>query len=238
MAILTHIFHLLSLERRSVTGLGGLDCAKPVTDRRTVKRHKCRAPNAIAERSRDRRAVLCALFVAAVGWIVPQARIAIAEEPQASEDQVKAAFLVNFAKYVDWPAEAFAGTNSPIVIAVPGETKVAEEVQKAIAGRTVNGREIVLKRPASGEAPGVCHILFISAAEQERSPNLLVKLKNASVLTVGESDDFLEDGGIINLTRRDRKIALEVNLTAASNARIKISSKLLNVASVVKGKSK
>ena len=173
----------------------------------------------------------------AAGWI-DGTSVSIAEEPMPSEYQVKAAFLINFPKYVDWPVEAFAGTNSPVVLAVSGETKVAGEIQKVIAGRTVNGREIVLKRLTSGEESGGCHILFISAAEQRRSPNLLANLKDSSILTVGESDDFLESGGIINLARRDQKIALEVNLTAAGNARIKISSKLLSVASVVKGQSK
>ena len=139
---------------------------------------------------------------------------------------------------MDWTAEVFAETNSPIVIAVLGETKVAGEIQQVMAGRTVNGREIVLRRLVSGEEPGVCHILFVSAAEQQHSPNLLANLKNTHILTVGESDDFIERGGIINLALRDRKIALDVNLTAAGHARIKISSKLLSVANVVKGKAK
>jgi hypothetical protein len=159
-------------------------------------------------------------------------------ETSLVEYQVKAAFLINFPKYVDWPAETFAETNSPIVIAVLGETKVAEEIQKVIAGRSVNGREIVLKRLASGEEPGVCHILFISAAQQEHSADLLAKLKNTSVLTIGESNDFLERGGIINLVRKDQNIGLEVNLAAAGKARIKVSSNLLSVATIVKGKSK
>jgi len=183
------------------------------------------------------RAMLCACLALAAGWMT-KSPVLTAEEPQASEQQVKAVFLINFPKYVDWPAEVFAETNSPIVIAVPGETKVAEEIQKIISGRAVNGREITLRRVPSGDTSGVCHIVFISAAEQQRSPNLLGKLKGGGVLTVGESDDFLESGGIINLARRDRRIALEVNLTAAENARLKISSKLLNVASVVKGKAK
>jgi len=170
-----------------------------------------------------------------VGWIAGTS-VSNAETPVPSEYQVKAAFLINFPKYVEWPAETFAETNSPIVVAVLGETKVTEEIQKVIAGRTINGREIVLKRLASGEESGVCHILFISAAEQQHSPNLLAKLKDTSILTVGESDDFLERGGMINLARRDQKIALEVNLTAADKRRIKISSKLLSVATVVKGK--
>jgi len=154
-----------------------------------------------------------------------------------SESQVKAAFLVNFPKYVDWPAVAFAETNSPLVIAVLGETPVTDELQKLIAGRTVNGRKIVLRRLDAGEEVAGCHILFVSALEQSRASSLLARLKDSGVLTVGESDDFLEHGGIVNLARRERKIALEVNLTAATTARIKISSRLLSVASVVKGKA-
>jgi hypothetical protein len=159
----------------------------------------------------------------------------MAEQPLPSEDQVKAAFLVNFPKYVDWPPGTFPGPASPIVIAVLGETVVADEVEKAIAGRTVNGRRFVLNRVRSGEDPGLCHILFIPAAEQRRSPNLFATLKGA-VLTVGESDDFLDRGGIINLILRDRAVAIEVSLASADRAVIKVSSNLLRVASVVKGK--
>lgn len=165
--------------------------------------------------------------------------LAVVANPQESaptEYQVKAAFLINFPKYVDWPAKAFATTNSPIVIAVVGDTKVADEIQKIITNRIVNGRELALKRLASGDATSACHILFISAAEQKRSPSLLAK-RNEGVLTVGESNDFLERGGIINLARHDEKIALEVNLAAADQARIKVSSKLLSVATVVRGQS-
>lgn len=154
------------------------------------------------------------------------------------ESQVKAAFLVNFPKYVDWPTTAFAATNSPIVIAVLGKTEVTAELQKIIAGRIVNGRPMVLKQLAAGDETDGCHILFLAAAESQLAPALLLKLKDQSVLTVGESADFLERGGLINLTRQGRKIALEINLTAANQAGIKISSKLLSVASVVKGKAK
>lgn len=197
----------------------------------------CSSPGAGGRRHRrGRGVVLCALLVIVVAWIVGTFTSRAAES--LPEYQVKAAFLVNFPKYVDWPAEAFAETNSPVVIAVLGETKVTAEVQKIIAGRTVNGREIVLKRLPSGEEPGGCHILFIPAVEQQRSPNLPAKLKDTSILTVGEYDDFLERGGIINLARRDQKIAVEVNLSAADQARIKISSKLLSVARIVKVKSK
>ena len=187
-------------------------------------------------RRRDLRAVRRAVLIMTIGWIAGTS-VSIAEEALPSEYQVKAAFLINFPKYVDWPAEAFAKPNSPIVIAVLGETKVAEEIQKVIAGRTVNGREILLKRLASGEQPGICHILFIPAAEQRHSPDLLAKLKDSSVLTVGEDEPFARNGGIITFVLRNGNVRLDIDLTAARKAGVTISSRLLAVADVVKGKT-
>jgi hypothetical protein len=80
-------------------------------------------------------------------------------------------------------------------------------------------------------------MVFISHSERRRTPEVLEKVSDKNVLTIGESDDFLERGGIINLARRDRKVGLEVNLTAAGKARLKINSRLLSVAQVVQGKN-
>ena len=182
------------------------------------------------------RKSFCAQLAIVAMWLLGTT-LSVAQESRVSENQVKAAFLINLPKYVEWPAEAFTNLNSPIVIGVLGESKVTEEIKRLIPGRSINGREIVLKSLAPGEDSGVCHILFISAAEQQRSPNLLARLKNASVLTVGESNDFLERGGIIDLARKDQNIAFEVNLAAADLARIKISSRFLRLAAVVKGKT-
>jgi len=176
------------------------------------------------------------LFAVALAAMI--SAVAMAQQPTPSEYQVKAAFLINFPKYAEWPASAFAETNSPVVIGLLGESKVVQELEKIVRGRTANGRKIILKRLGTVEETGGCHILFISAGEQQRTPNLLAKLKDGGILTVGETEDFLEHGGIINLAHREEKIALEVNLVAAARARIQISSKLLNVASVVKGKAK
>jgi hypothetical protein len=176
---------------------------------------------------------LCGWMVMAMGALACNA-----QQPPVSEYQVKAAFLVNFPKYVDWPEKSFAAPTSPIVIVVLGETKMTEELKKVATGRTVNGREIVLKHCGSDEEPGVCHILFISASEEQHLPKLLAKVRDTSTLTVGESGDFLENGGIMNLARRDQKIALEINLPAAERVQIKVSSQLLRVASVTKGKAK
>ncbi len=182
------------------------------------------------------RRILCVLWVMAMGSGFGTLEATAAE--LASEYQVKAAYLVNLPKYVNWPAGAFAETNSPVVLTVVGESKVADEIPMIIEGRIVNGRRIILKRVASGDAPREGHILFVPAAEQKRSPGLLSKLRDTGILTVGESDDFLERGGIINLVRRDQHITLEVNVTAADKAQITLSSKLLGVSKVEKGNPK
>jgi hypothetical protein len=181
--------------------------------------------------------VLARMWLAACGgWLalLPAA----AQELAPSETQVEAAFLLNFPKYVNWPPESFPMSNSPIVIAVLGRNDMGECLRAMLEGKVVNGRPLVLKNARTEEeALGGCQILFVGAAEWRRMPDLLEKLKGTSVLTVGESDDFLEKGGVINLARRDRKFRLQVNLAAANPAHLKLSSKLLSVAEVVKGKS-
>lgn len=162
-----------------------------------------------------------------------------AEEQMPADFQVKAAFLVNFPKYVDWPASVFAATNSPITVAIYGDENVSHAVQEMIGnGRSISGHPLVLKRIAKEEEiAGDCQILFIGASERQQIPSILEKIRGEKILAVGESDDFLDQGGIINLARQGRKIRLQVNLTAAGNAQLKISSRLLVVADVVKGKS-
>lgn len=173
--------------------------------------------------------------VVTVAWLVGLP-VGVAQDAPLPEKQVKAAFLVNFPKYVEWPADAFADTNSPIVLAVLGESELNEDLQKMIQGRTVAGRTIHFKVVSEVSSASGCHILFIPDAERRRMTTVLERVKRSSVLTVGESDEFLARGGGINLARRDQKVRLEVNLAATKQARLKISSKLLAVADAVKGR--
>ncbi len=163
---------------------------------------------------------------------------AAAAEAQASEDQVKAAFLVNFPKYVEWPKEAFSATNSSLVVVILGNPGMAEEFAKMSADKTVNGRSLILKtEPPTADDPNGWHILFVSTTTR-RPAEMLAGLKGRSVLTVGDDEKFLEQGGTIRLVRREQNIRLQVQLAAAQAAQLKISSKLLSVADVVKGHSK
>ena len=185
-------------------------------------------------------ALLLLVLVVGGGWPASKPAAIAAEPPlSALENDLKAALLAAFPRYVDWPSGGPAADAAPIVLAVFGETNLDNEIRAAIAGKTVNGRPLVFKRALTeAECATGCHIVYISPEERRRLPSLLNRLKDSSVLTIGESDDFLERGGIIKLVRRERKFKFEVNLTAARRARLEISSKLLKLADAVHGKTK
>lgn len=188
-----------------------------------------RAPNA-------RRALWLAAAVVAVlvlPWMGPGAA---AQTPALSEYQVKALFLVNFAKYVDWPPTAFSGGNAPIVIGVAGEDKFGDNFKQVIGGKTINDRPVVVKHVGSDQEYRSCHILFISASEKDRLAEILGAVAGSAVLTVGETDQFHAQDGMINLRKKDNKVRLEINLATAQRAGLKLSSKLLGVADEVTGR--
>ncbi len=159
-----------------------------------------------------------------------------AQPAALTEYQVKALFLLNFTKYIDWPAEAFAETNSPITIGVIGENHFGDDLAKAVEGKCVNGRKIVILPLESDKDFCKCHILFISASEKKRVSDIVARIKSRPILTVGETDQFTRQGGIINFTKKEGKVRLEIDLSAAQSAKIQISSRLLSVADVVRGK--
>jgi hypothetical protein len=162
---------------------------------------------------------------------------AAAQEPMPVDYQVKAAFLINFPKYVEWPAGVFPQTNSPITVGIMGDENVANEFATMIkGGKMIAGRPVVLKRIENEDNIGAdCHVLFISASLRQRIPAIVEKVKRLPVLTVGE-EGFLEHGGSISLMRRDRKIRFQLDLNAAREAGLKISSRLMDVADSVHGK--
>jgi hypothetical protein len=154
-----------------------------------------------------------------------------AQESQPTEYQIKAAFLFNFAKFVEWPPTAFAEATSPMVLGILGENPFGDDLERIIRGKTVNNRPLVVRTDfhSPGEATN-CHILFISTSEKQRLPEILKGLRGASVLTVGETDRFTETGGMINFVVEGSKIRFQINDAAAKGAGLKISSKLLSLA--------
>ena len=181
--------------------------------------------------SRHQLIRLAVLFIS----LIFAARVTNAGEPSVTESQIKAAFLLNFAKYVEWPPESLDEAG-PIVIAVFGDNEVSDDVQKLAENKIVGGRRIEFRRAQGPDDCANCHVLFIGTSEPRLISDILGRLADSSVLTVGECDEFLDKGGIINLARRDRKIRLDISLASARQARLKISSKLLTVADQVKGR--
>jgi hypothetical protein len=154
-----------------------------------------------------------------------------AQEPQPTEYQIKAAFLFNFARFVEWPPAAFASAGLPIVIGILGENPFGEDLARTIRGKTIDNHPLVIKEFRSPTEATNCHILFVSPKVKERLPDVFQGLKGASVLTVGETERFTESGGMINFFREGTKIRFQINKSAASRARLEISAKLMSLAS-------
>jgi YfiR/HmsC-like len=172
-----------------------------------------------------------------LGVLLRVGSVQAAETPALSERQVKALFLFNFAKYVDWPAGAFSNSSTPIVIDVIGEDGFSDEFRRVTGDRTVNDRKVVIKQIEATGDLNDCQILFIGSSEKAHLSEILEAVKNSAVLTVGETDRFLLQEGMINFTKKENKIHLEINLVPAHRANLKLSSKLLTVADVVLGKT-
>jgi hypothetical protein len=148
------------------------------------------------------------------------------------EYRVKAAFVFNFAKFIQWPTEAFKTPSDPLVICVVGQDQMANSLRETVNGNAIDGRPVVIRQIAIGQGPCDCHILFVgtSAMKGFRSH----AKEPTGVLTVGETPGFAVDGGAINLRLEDGRIRFEINVAAAERQQLHISSKLLSLAQVVK----
>lgn len=153
-----------------------------------------------------------------------------AQDSQPSESRLKAAFLFNFAKFVEWPPEAFTGKTAPLVIGVLGENSFGKDLEQTIQGKTVNDRPLQVKEYRAVAEATNCHILFICASEKKLLPEIFEALRGTAILTVGETDRFTQTGGMINFVVEGNKIRFEIKDETAKKAKLKISSKLLNLA--------
>lgn len=146
------------------------------------------------------------------------------------EYKLKALVLFNFAKFVEWPTQAYAEVTSPIVIGVLGDDPFGSVLEEIVKDRPIAGHPVVVQRAHRLEELPVCHLLFISASERARQAAVLAQLGDRPVLTIGESADFVSRGGVIRLLMEEQKVRFEVNAGAADQARLKISAQLLSLA--------
>lgn len=151
-----------------------------------------------------------------------------------SEYEIKAAFLFNFASYVEWPPRIAADSSGTVVIGVCGNSSFAGLLDQAVAGKNIAGRKVEVKRFALVRDLKPCHILFIPSSEEGRTGRILSAVKGWNVLTVGEAEGFARNGGIIGFFLEDKKVRFEINPDEARKKGLKISSKLLKLARVVR----
>ena len=159
---------------------------------------------------------------------------ALCQAQAFNEYQVKAAFLYTFAKFVEWPAQAFSSPSAAIAICVLGDDPFGNFLDDAVKGKTIGDRPLAVRRVADLPAARDCKILFIAASERRRMAALLASVASEGLLTVGDTSEFAAQGGVIGLQLDGQRIRLLVNLTAADKAKLRISSRVLSLATIVK----
>ena len=152
-----------------------------------------------------------------------------------TEYQLKAAYIFNFLKFVEWPEDVTPDAHGKWVVGYVGDSPVGEELTRLLEGKEVFGRGLLAKRLQPSDSLQSCNILFIGPSEKKKLPSILTALHNSSVLTVADMDDFVGSGGMIQLFVEDTRVRMAVDASATTRARLKISSKMLLLARVVGG---
>ncbi len=170
----------------------------------------------------------CALsIVVAAGIVGP---CAAQSDAQIAEYRVKAAFLYKFGGYVEWPERAFARPDSPIAIGVIGADALAGELAQIVAGRTINGRPVTVRKLRRGEAVAGLHVLFVGRSDSSRLADILAAAKGQPLLTVTETEEAFESGSMINFVVVEDKVRFDVAPPPAEPGNLRISARLLAVA--------
>lgn len=150
------------------------------------------------------------------------------------EYAIKAAYLYQFGRYVQWPASAFADSQSPLVIGILGQAPFGDTLEEITRTKRIEGRPIAIRQFASMAEYKPCHILFVTASAGPAQTTAAIETARKSpVLLVGEESGFLQQGGVVNFFLDENRIRFEVNMEAAQQKQLKISSKLLSLAKIV-----
>lgn len=149
-----------------------------------------------------------------------------------TEDQVKAAYLFNFAKFIEWPADAFPAADAPLNFCTLGHSPVVDDLDSSLRSKSVGDHTIVVKHLHAVEEIKACHLVFLAAGANEQEQKLIQSAKGAPLLLVSEIPGFNHAGGTIEFVLEDGRLLFEVNMKAAESAHLKISSKLLTMARV------
>lgn len=183
------------------------------------------------------RTCLIRATIALVAVLLLAVRTSAQPIQSAPEERIKAAYLYNFAAYVEWPEGTLDAADSSLTVGIVGDESLADELERIVAGRSVHGRRLEVRRVAAADSLAGLHILFIASNEAETLTQLVAEAQPNSILVVTESDDALASGSVINFRLIDQRVRFEVSLDAADKSRLSISSRLLAVAEHVQARS-
>ncbi len=179
-----------------------------------------------------------ALVAVAALWPLVLHKVAAQQPPDPSpqtEFQVKAALVFKFAKFIDWPEEAFAERDSSLVVTVIGDDPVGACIAKDLANATVKGRKIEVKMAKGVDNLESSHILFVSRSVEGSWPEIRKAIQGKPVLTVSDIEGFTRRCGVIGFFLEDRKVRFEINPEVGKTQQLGISAKLLRLAVIAKG---
>lgn len=186
-------------------------------------------------RSRNRRRLRnCCWLILLLGGTMIVSPTLQAQHSNPTEYEVKAAYIYNFSRFVEWPAKAAQAQSDSFTICVLGQNPFGSALIATIANETITGKSVVAKQiPAALDAVN-CRVLFISSSEEGQLKEILASLNDASVLTVSDLPRFAERGGMVQFVMEGNKVHFEVNLAPAQRAGLTLSSEVLKVATSVK----
>jgi YfiR/HmsC-like len=174
------------------------------------------------------------IFLALLGLCCAGPCIAEHAEAVSKEYQIKAAFLYNMPKFVEWPPERFADAAAPIVIGVLGENPFGDQLAAIVKDRKINGRAVLVRSVQTLDEAKATHVLFIGERAEARLAAMWPALALLPVLTVGESATFIEAGGIIRFVPVGDKLRFEIDMSSAERAQLKISAQLQKLATGIR----
>lgn len=156
-----------------------------------------------------------------------------AAELVSQEYQVKAAFLYNFARFIDWPAGALEKANGVFVIGIVGEDPFGSDIDELFHGKTINNLPIEVRRYPDIQSIGYCQILFVNVSSGNAMGKVIGRVEDRNTLTVGDSASFVQNGGMVGFVIEDRKVRFEINKDAVDRAGLHVSAQLLKLARLV-----
>ena len=174
-----------------------------------------------------RRRVTFGLYALVLLWVTTPS-----PGQSIEEHELKALFLFNFASFVTWPPQAFESRASPIRYCVTGDGALTRALRQLLRGERIKGRPLALRTLSDGQAAGACHVLYLPSQSPDPFPDLLADVAEKPALTVSDRREFVATGGMVALIRDRSRVRPIINLEAARNAGLRISSKLLRLSIV------